>query len=332
MPMARRLVCAALLVVLAGAEVSAHETPSPGASVAVSTDFRVPETPVEAVDALMTRLVNKQFDQFSPLICEDWRDELLPVVTPARPFGVIGPMDDRLREAMIVEIWRGWASESSLEGHRATVDLVLQVEIGYDRRAAEEAIKAILVEAGMPGGVDDVDEATHSFLNSQPASMHLDSDVELVNEGGGWQICGAIAGSLQFAQAEWPVYVVRADETPSCDLIDVAELHDLTGMTFSLVDGPDTGCAFNTTESATSPLEPLTVTLAPGSLDLVGAVIPGGQEVSVQGLAGYTYGGGLWVDLGDDLLGVTLGNIQSRDLAPVIAGAVISRATATTGA
>ncbi len=151
--------------------------------------------PTATVREAFKRLEAKQFDQLAELACTDKKDEF------AERFDLSGQMAaslpgvdaQKVLDAISVSTTGLDVKEVSRSGNTAVVHVTGQLQLQFDQDKFKEILREVLKAQGL-GEVDDamLDQVMGPALAQAEQTTELNDDVDMVNEGGTWLICGDI--------------------------------------------------------------------------------------------------------------------------------------------
>jgi len=149
--------------------------------------------PVSTVQEVFRRMEAKQFSQIAELACSARRAELSEQLDLGKAMSASLPGIDpqQLLDSMTIKLNNLDVKESSRSGDQAVVHVKGQLSLSFDPEKFKPILKEILKAQGL-GDVDDamLDQFLGPMLEQAEQGTDMDDDVELVNEGGTWLICG----------------------------------------------------------------------------------------------------------------------------------------------
>ena len=153
--------------------------------------------PTATVREVFKRLEAKQFDQLTELACADKKEEFTErfdfsgQMAAALP----GVEAQKVLDAIAVKVTGLEVKEVSRSGNAAVVHVSGELQLQFDAAKFKEILREVLKAQGL-GEVDDamLDQFVGPALAEFEQATELNADVDMVNEGGQWLICGDIGG------------------------------------------------------------------------------------------------------------------------------------------
>ncbi|MBA2570110.1 MAG: hypothetical protein H0V04_02895 [Chloroflexi bacterium] len=180
--MRSRLTLALVALVIA----TACSAAAPGGSTA---------DPVGAVNKMISLIQAKQFSQLSTAVCAAKRAEIEAQFNPGAALGpsASGVNPQQIVDAMTISFSNVQTALVSQTATTAVVSVKGSMNIAVDPAKMRDVVRSLLTAQGVPADDATVDQTLQSMTAAFADAQTIDSQVDVVNEGGQWLVCGDIS-------------------------------------------------------------------------------------------------------------------------------------------
>jgi hypothetical protein len=148
-------------------------------------------TPEAAVQNVLDALREERFSDIGPMVCSAKRDQILRQIDIATALASSAPGIDpqEILDAMTMAFDDLQVTRLSEAGDKALVSVKGKLTIAIDEAKARDLVRAMLTATGKTPTDEQVDRFLPILTAQLEKGQPIDSQVEVVREGGAWLVC-----------------------------------------------------------------------------------------------------------------------------------------------
>ncbi len=270
-----------------------------GGAPAVAAD-----SPEAAVNELFDIVASGDFTALDAAVCAADRDAISETFDIGTQLGL--DSDDPLASALAIDIDDRSVELLTQEGDSATVAVSATMSMSVADDQIEDLVRAIIAADLGPDDPPPSDEDVEMMMGFMGSafnqSQSLDEEITLVREDGEWLVCGGLVEPQEPAVAEqpWP-------SEGMCGLLDVDSVNAVGSLQYTTASGFGPVCSVSSSIEDFETYHSATLSLNEGyDHETFQGAFGLDEELEVAGYPAFAAGDQVFVQVGDDVLQVTV--------------------------